>query len=52
MLRSIYQSLDLYKSVDVAYWVALLLGFRGLLRKSNIVEEEMAVSVNDVLFHE
>ena len=30
-LVSIYQSLDMHKPEDVAYWVAFLLGFRGLL---------------------
>ena len=43
--------LDMSRSEDVAYWVSILLGFRGLLRKSNIVEEDMAVRVKDVIFH-
>ena len=47
-LRRIFSSLDLECSEDVAYWVALLLGFRGLLRKSNIVEEGLALLVSDV----
>ena len=50
-LCCIYHSLDMTNCEDVAYWVALLLGFRGLLRKSNIVEEELAIGLEDVRFH-
>ena len=51
-LLSIFHSLDMSVSEDLAYWVAILLGFRGLLRKSNLVEEDMAVRVRDVHFHD
>ena len=47
-LISIYSTLDLKSSEDVAFWLAILLCFRGLLRKSNVVEVGLAVSVRDV----
>ena len=48
-LKRIFASLDFTSSEDVAFWLALLLGFRGLLRKSNIVEDGMALLLSDVV---
>ena len=49
-LLKIYYILDLSVTEDLAFWCALLLCFRGLLRKSNVVEERLAVLVKDVSF--
>ena len=46
-LAIIFTSLDLTCTEDLAYWCAFLLCFRGLLRKSNVVEEALAVQVSD-----
>ena len=35
-------------SQDVAFWLALVLCFRGLLRKSNVVEQGLALLLSDV----
>ena len=43
--------LDMSLSEEVAFWLAVLLCYRGLLRKSNVVEEGLAVRVSDVTFH-
>ena len=34
-------------SEDLAFWVALIIGFRALLRKSNLVEVGLALLVKD-----
>ena len=47
-LQKLYMLLDMSKSEDVAFWVAVILGFRGLLRKSNIVEEGLALKISDL----
>ena len=47
-LRLIFSMLDMDSSEDVAFWVAILLCFRGLLLKSNVVEEGMAVLISDL----
>ena len=47
-LRLVFNSLDMENSEDVAFWLALVLCFRGLLHKSNVVEKELAVLVSDV----
>ena len=47
-LVSIFGVLDLASSEDIAFWLAVLLAFRGLLRKSNLVELELAVGRADV----
>ena len=49
-LLSLYRSLDLSSSEDLALWVAILLCFRGLLRKSNVVEEGLALTRDGVFF--
>ena len=49
-LKSIYQSLDLTKSEDLAFWVSLIMGFRALLRKSNLFDQGLALTVQDVAF--
>ena len=51
-LLSIYSCLDFSKSEDLAFWCAIVLCFRGLLRKSNVVEEGLAILVGDVIFFE
>ena len=38
-------------SEDVAFWLALILCFRGLLRKSNVVEVGLALCLQDVQWH-
>ena len=47
-LSQIFGALDLTDGRDVAFWVAILLGFRGLLRKSNVLEVGLAVLVSDI----
>ena len=47
-LVAIYRLLDMSSSEDVAFWVAIVLCFRGLLRKSNVVEPGLAVTVFDM----
>ena len=49
-LLNIYSTLDMYRSEDVAFWLAILLCFRGLLRKSNVVEKGLAVCVGDLVW--
>ena len=49
-LLKIFELLDCSNTEDLAYWVALLLCFRGLLHKSNVVEPDMAVCVKDIGF--
>ena len=51
-LRRIFSSLDLLDSEDVALWLACILCFRGLLRKSNVCEVGLAVLISDVEFHD
>ena len=50
-LESIFNILDLSDSQDLAFWCALIICFRGLLRKSNVVEEGLAILVQDVTSH-
>ena len=47
-MTKIYSRLDMSKSEDLAYWLALLLCFRALLRKSNVVEQGLALLREDV----
>ena len=47
-LLDIYSTLDMRLSEDVAFWLVILLCFRGLLRKSNVVEKGLAVLCDDV----
>ena len=51
-LLHIYSVLDFSKSEDLAFWCAIVLCFRGLLRKSNVVEEGLAILFRDVQFFE
>ena len=37
-LERMYDMLDLNSTEDLAFWLAVILCFRGLLRKSNVVE--------------
>ena len=46
----IHASLDFSNSEDIGFWTALILCFRGLLRKSNVVEKGLALLVGDVFF--
>ena len=47
-LRLMFTRLDLQESEDVAFWLAIIFCFRGLLRKSNVVEQGLAVLLSDV----
>ena len=47
-LLSIYSTLDMTSSEEVAFWLAILLCFRGLLRKSNVVAVGLAVTAGDL----
>ena len=49
-LRLIFTALDMSDSQDAAFWLALIISFRGLLRKSNVVEQGMAILLSDVEF--
>ena len=49
-LPRIFSSLNLLDSQDVAFWLAVLLCFRGLLRKSNVCEVGLAILLSDVEF--
>ena len=51
--RRIYTNLDMSKSEDLAFWASLLLGFRGLLiRKSNLFDHGLALTLSDISFKE
>lgn len=50
-LVRMYNSLDHDSTEDQAFWLAILLCFRGLLRKSNVVEQGLAVVYQDVSYH-
>ena len=50
-LLRIFNTLNLDSSEDLAFWCSILLCFRGLLRKSNVVEEGLALLVGDVEFY-
>ena len=50
-LRQIYAILDLTKTEDLAFWLSLIMGFRSLLRKSNLFEDGMAIRVCDISYH-
>ena len=50
-LRHIFSTLNLLSSEDIAFWLAILLCFRGLLRKSNVCELGLAILCSDVTFH-
>ena len=47
-LKNIFFTLDMCKSENVAFWLAVILCFRGLLRKSYVVETGLAVLLQDV----
>ena len=47
-LQHIFSTLNLLHSEDIAFWLAILLCFRGLLRKSNVCEEGLAILLCDV----
>ena len=47
-LKLVFSTLDMSNSEDVAFWLALLICFRGLLRKSNVVEQDLALLYSDV----
>jgi hypothetical protein len=47
-LRNIFVYLNMDSSEDVAFWVAIILCFRGLLRKSNVVEVGLALGLPDL----
>ena len=49
-LRKIFRIMDLTKSEDVAFWLSLIMGFRALLRKSNLFEEGLALRVCDITY--
>ena len=51
-LLLIYSNLDLRLSEDLALWCAIIMCFRGLFRKSNIVEEGIAVLAQDVSIYD
>ena len=46
-LKKIYTMLDMSCSEDLAFWLSLILGFRALLRKSNLFESGLALVHND-----
>ena len=48
-LKLIFTHLDMDNSEDVAFWLAIILCFRGLLRKSNMVQKDLAVCLLDVM---
>ena len=49
-LLLIYAMLNLRNTEDLALWCAILLCYRGLLRKSNVVELGLAILVRDIQF--
>lgn len=51
-LRLIFATLDMSRSMDVAFWLSVLLCFRGLLRKSNVMEPGMCVRRRDIMFYQ
>lgn len=48
-LNIIFQELNLETSEGIAFWLVLLLGFRSLLRKSNLIEQEHSLKEKDVI---
>ena len=50
-LLMIYAHLDMGSVEDLAFWCAVILCIRGLLRKSNVVEESFALLAHDVEFY-
>ena len=50
-LCRIFSTLNLLSSSDIAFWSAIMLCFRGLLRKSNVCEEGLAILIRDVSFY-
>lgn len=50
MMRRIFLLLNMSILDDVVFWVMLVAGFRGLLRKSNLCEPGFRVCVKDVEF--
>ena len=51
-LLLIYSNLNLRLSEDLALWCAIIMCFRGLFRKSNVVEEGIAVLAQDVSIYD
>lgn len=51
-LRLIYSALNLELSEDIAFWLALLFGFRALLRKSNLFDDTMCLKERDVTVYD
>ena len=49
-LLLIHSHLDMSNSEDLAFWLVMIICFRGLLRKSNLVEKELCLLVGDVYF--
>lgn len=50
LMRRIFLSLNMNVLEDIVFWLMLLAGFRGLLRKSNLCEQDLAVCVKDLVF--
>ena len=47
-LKNIFSTLDMCNSEDVAFWLAVILCFSGLLCKSNVVEVGLAIRLQDI----
>ena len=47
-LRLIFETLDMSNTEDLVFWLSLIMGFRGLLRKSNLFECGLALRDADV----
>ena len=50
-MARIFAALDFSSTEDICFWLALLLGFRALLRKSNLFESGLAVTIGDAYSH-
>lgn len=50
LMRRIYLLLNMSAVDDVVFWLMLIAGFRGLLRKSNLCEPGFRICVKDVEF--
>ena len=49
-LLRMYFKLDMSKSYDLVWWLAIILAFRGLLRKAHVTNTDQGICVSDLSF--
>lgn len=50
-LKKIFAKLNMSDTEDIAFWLSLLVGFRGLVRKSNMFNKDMAFKRKELSLH-